>query len=210
MLGRTALMALLILVPTAGQAQTESIPPWHWNPDAGESGVEITMVFISMAGLGVNTDSGFGRTVREIKAKLFDLATRSGRRFSAVGVAIDWSPEIAVDYLLTGGSEAYPRFPRQEFGPWSAIHAGRGWLNEVSLAQLFRSDIEDTGGIPAATIPQIIVLERSIKRLASGYEVADERVVQRLIGPRAMEDWLEGGELPPPTQPGSTPDSDAP
>lgn len=100
--------------------------------------------------------------------------------FQSVGIARERNPTSGMSHLARIGS-------------WDEITVGLREFNSGSLRNFSR----DHPGVPAT--PQIVVVERIVKRLGVGWDPSDfsERVLVRKVGTLEIQRWLEmGAPLP--------------
>lgn len=93
---------------------------------------------------------------------------------------------VARDLVVRHGLEHL-----EKFGAFDEVTTGRGWLNMGVLEYIY-------GDMPgAAATPQVIVVERTVKRDGE-WGIEDQRVLARRAGLDEIEEWAkEGSPLPP-------------
>ena len=110
--------------------------------------------------------------VRAIRRGLRAQAVQQGETFASIGVALDWEVDKGTDYL-------------ERFGPFDEIMAGRSWVNSGALKFIWS---EGLGG--EASIPQIVVLERTIDTPGDFVvRLRSERVRYRRAGGDQIVNW---------------------
>lgn len=82
--------------------------------------------------------------------------------FATIGIARDRSSRAGIDHL-------------SQFGTWDEVLSGRGWLNTGVIKYVY----DDLPG--RAATPQVIVVERSVRRTPT-VAIEQEGVVFRRVG----------------------------
>jgi len=108
---------------------------------------------------------------------LANRAAREHRRFIAVGVDIDWSPEVGFDFL-------------KQFGPFDEILTGDNWANTGAIEYLWRLPADPTA--PSGT-PEIVVFERHLAWDSAGRNLvlSENRLLLRKAGLNQIEPWVK-------------------
>ncbi|HWK90419.1 MAG TPA: hypothetical protein VNP72_10540 [Longimicrobium sp.] len=146
------------------------------------AGREMAFVFIGASHCTPSNHESLPPAVERLKLLLRDRAARSGRSFTTLGIARDWSVDAGLAHL-------------GKFGLFDEVVAGRNWLNVGLLRYVW----EDVPG--QAATPQVLVLDRRLvdrgaPEAADGV-VQDERLVTRLVGWEEIERWAaRGAPLP--------------
>jgi hypothetical protein len=144
---------------------------------------ELLAVMISSSWCGGNAVDGFDLAIRDMKDILARRADSAGYSFSAIGVAVDWDVSVGVRYLLEGVSTS----GQLTFGPWGEIVAGRDFLSSgTSMYALSK-------GLRHLTVPQVIVLERTVIPHESYVEVTEPLFLYRVSGGEDIVLWAEEG-----------------
>ncbi|MEX2110403.1 MAG: hypothetical protein WD802_07365 [Gemmatimonadaceae bacterium] len=119
-------------------------------------------------------DPRFVPGVRAALRLMAQQARRDSVGFSATGVAMDWEIDSGAVFL------------RQlaDFDQWVV---GRNWGNDAVVRLIWR----DSTAIPS--IPQLVILERSVGQTASGMYFGPEQVIHRLHGPLEIANWVLSG-----------------
>lgn len=121
---------------------------------------------------------------RKVKATLRAVHGQSFAAIRVVGVALDDSLEVGLEFLSGLGEGEPDRV-------FDQVSVGGGWLNEEIVRFVWR------GGIAQAALPQIIVVERPVNTksyLASGtIEVQDDRLLVNPVGRAEITQWLRSG-----------------
>ena len=141
------------------------------------------LIFISSSQALENENPRFEGMVRSIKRQLAAKAAAANTSFCAIGVSLDWAPDVGAEFLLRGKS----RFGVHDFDPWDEIHVGRNWLNELIIRYVWRDHVGPAG------ISQMVVVERTINSGQRGITIGPDKVLFRALGPEAMESWLNAG-----------------
>jgi hypothetical protein len=189
------------LASSSGAVPTPEVT-LHWKTAAEDgympsmrapAGQELAFVFIGASRCRPSNHESLPAAVEQAKLLLHDRAARSGRSFTALGIARDWRVDAGLAHLA-------------RFGRFDEVVAGRNWLNLGLLRYVW----EDVPG--EAATPQVLVLDRRLvdRNSAEAAEgvVQDERLVARLLGWDEIERWVERGaplpDLPAVSAPTST------
>lgn len=154
---------------TAGMALREKLNTPPTSPAPIATGTEMVLVFMATSSCPGVKDPDFPSAVRAISEAMRTRADESGMTFVTIGVSLDWDLTEGVDFL-------------KRFGPFDEIAIGRGWLNMAAVRYIWA---EFPG---AASVPQILVLERDIVSDRT-IEVNAERVRVRKVGAMAIRQW---------------------
>lgn len=151
-----------------------------------KSGHQIVAVVLAASWCVGSQGAGFQRNVAEMQDSLGKKAVRDGESLSMLGVALDWSIPDGVAYL-------------GHLGRFDQIMVGGNWLNEGALRYIWR----DSAGVPV--LPQVVLLDRWIgianvitararDTSTQALSIDSERVVARMLGPKAISDWVHARE----------------
>ena len=141
-------------------------------------GRELVAVLVSYSKCVGNSYPGFVASVDSLNRALAAQAKRSGRQFVAVGVATDWDPDSGYAYL-----KSLARF--DEF------IVGRNWFN-LGVAHYVWAD-----SLGKPSVPQVILLERTITPGKKTVAVGADHVLARYQGAAAIAEWVKRGALIP-------------
>lgn len=194
--------AAAFLTASSGAVPTPQVT-LRWQPagDAGykpsqqaPAGRELAFVFIGSSTCRPSNHELLPASVEQAKLLLRERAVRSGRSFTTVGIARDWSVEAGLEHL-------------RRFGRFDEVVAGRNWINIGLLRYVW----EDVPG--EASTPQVLVLDRRLvdrraPEAADGV-LQDERLVVRLVGWDEIERWSRRNAPLPDLPPVSAADSTA-
>ena len=124
---------------------------------------EIVVVFASASWCVANEEDGFREAVSSVLASVRDRKVASEESIILHGLALDWLPRDGFQYL-------------EDYGPFDEISAGRNWYN-TTVAEVIWS----TPGI-RPTVPQILVLERRVRRTEQGFDIIRTEVAWQAAG----------------------------
>lgn len=127
------------------------------------TGVQHVAVFLVSSTCGASRYPDLPKALAVIRAREDTQATREGKTFISVGVALDDDPSIGLAFLKT-------------FGNFDQLSVGGNWLNAMAIDLLIR----DTKG--PLSLPQLIVLERTVTVGPAAIQVGQDRVMGRYIG----------------------------
>ena len=148
-------------------------------------GKERVFVFIGASFCGACRDPGLPPVVERAKLLAQRQAAAGHQTFRAIGVSIDWNQPRGLEML-------------RRFGEFDQITAGGNWLNEEAVKYLWR----DVPGRPV--VPQVILLERTVRADAGGITVGSEVLRERLVGAIEIRTWVRT-HSPSPEPPAATP-----
>jgi hypothetical protein len=109
-----------------------------------------------------------------MKVLLAGKAKATGRSFTTIAVALDWDVDEGLAFL-------------RNFGKFDEILVGRNWTNEGAIRYIWH----DFPGRPS--VPQVVVLVRSVDVGKRTLSVVGERVLTRQIGVDEIRDWVAKG-----------------
>jgi hypothetical protein len=163
-------------VPAPTSAAPATYRPGTRNP----TGREVVAVFISATFCIANRDSAFKPAVREMMRRLGTQRDSAAQQVSITGVSIDWSARAGAAYL-------------DSLGAFDEVIAGRNWYNSAATRHIWQA----AGGVP--TIPQVVLLERTVTPGKRGMQITRERELARYVGGDQIEAWVaRGARLPTP------------
>lgn len=137
-------------------------------------GRELVYVFVGASTCAYSAPARVGKAVEDSLATMRASALRAGYRPVAIGVSKDADRKRGVSYL-------------DKIADWDEVSAGGSWLN--SAVQHYA--LGELGGVGAT--PQVIVLERTVRRSGGMSRVDAERVLVRRVGLNEVESWARAG-----------------
>jgi hypothetical protein len=141
--------------------------------DRGEgSRDQIVLVFVGSTSCTASRSTGMKRNLARARRAVERHAAEEGATVFLIGAAESHSAAQGLAFL-------------EEMGPFDEMAAGGGWANSTLLKYVV-TDLRGPG-----TTPQLLVLRRSMS--GGGWGVASESLVLRLVGLRAVEEWLRSG-----------------
>ncbi|MFQ5889520.1 MAG: hypothetical protein ACE5JR_05655 [Gemmatimonadota bacterium] len=143
---------------------------------AGEKpqGTELVAVYIGSSTCAPCQTPELKAAIRQMKDELSRRAEGEGRRFYAIGVALDWSIEDGMELLRSTAT-------------FDEILVGRNWLNTGAIEHIW----SDPG--TRQLIPQVIVFEREVRWGSQEIELGPKRVLRRVGGGGEISEWVEAG-----------------
>ncbi len=199
-------LALVVAVPTLTATATVVIRRANASRDASDThyvprprlpeGSQVVMLYFGKARCAWSNRPEMPETIEAIKVGLSRRAYANGWSFTAIGVALDWSPRLGLKHLA-------------KFGEFDELATGNSWVN--SLAQKYFWG-EMAG--PAST-PEVVVVTRDVARLGkggieAGYAASEERLLARKVGVFELRKWVADGLVLPAFGRGSTDSAAAP
>ena len=182
---RAALLALTAAMPltVAGVfvAQRSAATEQPGAPDGQrhlQSGTEIAAVLVAGSFCVSSRDPTLKQTIAAVRQQM--EAEGRDRAFTPVtiGVALDWDPAVGERFL-------------RGIGSFDELVTGRNWLNTAAVHLIWRDDPGSTG------LPQLVILSHDIRVGSDRITVGPDQVLARLVGVRAMNDWLEAERARP-------------
>lgn len=138
------------------------------------TGDETVLVLVGGSFCGAHRRPGFPGAVESAKLHVQRQARATGRQFRAVGVSLDWKPDEALAFL--GG-----------LGEFDEMLLGGNWVGDGAARYVWR----DMPGEPV--VPQLIVVERHVEAGQAAVGITRERVLKRVLGADAIEEWVRSG-----------------
>lgn len=135
------------------------------------SGEQHLLVLILSSQCAAARSHSFQRDWTNLKSALTREAAALAQELVVVGVSLDRDIDKGLGTLAP-------------FGPFDEITVGSGWLN-LTAERFFWTDVP---GVP--TIPQVLLLARSVSVSAGGVELSRPELLARLLGEREVENWL--------------------
>jgi hypothetical protein len=170
-----AALAVVIGQRIAPRSSPTATAPTLQRPDSmGLRSSEYVLVFIGSSRCSVSQSAQLRGIVKRTRAALGAQAARLGTELVTVGVSVDSDPSIGLDFL-------------RQFGAWSEMSVGRGWLNETVIRYVWR----DLPG--EAAVPQLLLFRRDVHRLSGQLRVTDDAYVVRKVGIEEMQSWVNRG-----------------
>lgn len=169
MINRTVFISLAFVATTAGQAQFGTRPVSLNAPVR-----EVAAVFISMADCCDALTRDLRGPVDSIRSILRTRALRANENFRMIGVSLDWEPEVGWNYL-------------RQFGAFDEIAVGSNWFGLHPEILMF------SGAAVDASIPQIVIYERTVTVGGAKPTFGPRRILRSLRGRDQMVAWLNAG-----------------
>ncbi len=148
-----------------------------------ENGPQLVMAYVGSSTCGWSNTPGLPHAVESIKLQLAKYAKERGWSFKAVGVALDWSPELGFEHLT-------------KFGRFDEISAGYNWGNTFAARYLWSDDTTEP------MTPQVLVYKRfyvapkdSTDELYFGER--DRLLLVTKPGRQAIVEWADSGAVLP-------------
>jgi len=136
-----------------------------------EDATETLVVFLVSSFCGASQDAQLKQAMREDRSRMLAEATRRGSHVRFVGEASEGSFDWGIR-LVT------------EFGTFDELVLGSGWMNQALIQYVWR----DLPG--PASLPQMVVLRRTVHLAENDIGVGHDIVVRRLVGKAEIRDWL--------------------
>lgn len=135
-------------------------------------GGEVVVVLIGMAGCAASRQPALAAAMDQIRARLRVLSSERGIPIAFWGVALDRDLSKGLRWLTS-------------VGPFDEISVGGNWLNSQAVRFMFG------GSSGPATVPQIIVFQRTIDQPSSStLVVGPETIATRRVGVQPILDWV--------------------
>ncbi len=155
------------MLPTPAIEITWRVP---WSDDSSfipsaslAGGEEVLFVYLGASSCVWSNVGDLPEAVRSIRNQWYEFARANGKGFATVGVARDVIVDEGMKHLT-------------KYGLFDEVVAGRGWLN----IGFFKYVYGEMAG-PAAT-PQVLIIERTVNRIAGQTWISNEQVVHRFVG----------------------------
>ena len=146
---------------------------WSSPPDSAVSR-EVIAVYLGTS--GTDAKSGMASVVHEMRFALSKQAAASGRRFVLRGVSLEPTVEAGLQHLAL-------------LGPFDEVSVGGNWTNSTVVRYLGATMTENE---PTA-IPQVVILEREVRRDSSTLQIGAERELARYAGVDKIGEWVRRG-----------------
>jgi len=128
-----------------------------------ETGTEVIAFFLASSTCGASQHPRLPSALKAIRTKLNGQSQSEGKRFVYVGVAVDDDPDAGLTFL-------------KPFGPFDEIVSGGGRVGTGSVDLLIR-------GMPGPlSLPQLIIVERTIEVGQSTISVGRDHILSRKLG----------------------------
>jgi len=138
------------------------------------TGTEVVMVFVGSSLCRANSEEGFPAAMERAKVAAARRAAAEGKRFRAIAVAIDDDPGAGWKFV-------------RKFGRFDEVSLGGNWINHDVVRYVWR-DFPFRPGIP-----QVVVVERQVRKGKTSVEVSPEHEVRRLLGTEEIRRWGDAG-----------------
>lgn len=147
-------------------------------------GEQLVMVYVGASSCGWSNAPGVSKAVKALKRALAAHAQAEGMSFKAVGVALDWNPEVGVKHL-------------RKFGLFDEISAGYNWGNSLAINDAWSVN----NGRPRT--PTVVAYRRRFTVPKPGgamvYREEGRQVLGVASGRREIVRWAESEEVLPTT-----------
>jgi hypothetical protein len=143
-------------------------------PHRFATGGEVVMVFVATSNCRANKEKGFPAVLERAKVAAARRARAEGKQFRVIAVAIDDDPRVGLRFL-------------RKFGAFDEISLGGNWINHDVVRYVWR-DLPYRPGVP-----QVVVVERQIRKERATIWVSQEREVRRLLGTDEIRRWSDAG-----------------
>ena len=170
------LLAASVLLAVPGAVSAQAYVPVY-ERDAGiASGTELVMVYIGASHCFPCVQPEYKAALEQAKVRLAEQAEADGKAFVAIGVSIDYDPEVGYDFLADSGK-------------FDELAIGRNWFNASVLEHLVRAEgAEDR----TLALPTVVVYEREA-RMGDTLEATAPRYLKYIVGSRELPTWAEAG-----------------
>ena len=168
--GRLWSVALLVLVLGCVDGDSVNTVNRSARRAVSRGGDQYVLVFLGGAGCGMCNTPDLPGMVRAVVDSVSTYASTHGKQFSSIGVSLDWSLPVGMEYL-------------EGIHTFDEVIIGSNWLNTGVVRYVWR----DLPGQPS--IPQVIVLERTIQVGESTFTVGPEQVLTRAIGVEQISEF---------------------
>ena len=169
MISKSVVVSLALLTSTIGGAQT---PAQFVSSTAPVR--EVVAVFISMADCCDALTRDLRAPVDSVRSVLRSRALRVNESFRMVGVSLDWEPEVGWNYL-------------RQFGAFDEVAVGSNWFGLHPEVLIF------SGAEIEASIPQIVLYERTVALGDARPTFGPRRMLRALRGRDQIVAWLNAG-----------------
>lgn len=164
----------LVPIPEVSIAWTYARRGRYVSGARSEDGRELAMIYVGSSTCRWSNVDFLPDVIERLKLVVQRNAEMSGRSFAAIG--------ISKDNLVQSGLRYIGRF-----GEFDEVMTGRGWLN-IGILKYIHTEIP---GTPAT--PQVLVVDRVVRRGSRGTAITDERLIARKVGADEIRRWLEQG-----------------
>lgn len=141
--------------PIGGDGRATELAPVNGGP-------ELVFLYIGSSTCAPSNAPSLALALEQLRQIVRAEAEGRGVGFATIGIARDRSAKAGIDHL-------------SQFGTWDEVLSGRGWLNTGVIKYVY----DDLPG--EAATPQVIVLERSVRRTPT-VAIEHEAVVFRRVG----------------------------
>ena len=136
-------------------------------------GNEVAVVYIGSSVCPASTRPELRGELQRLFAGMKAQAEAKGHAFASIGIAKDLNVEAGLEHL-----KSLPV-------PFDEVMTGRGWLNSGLLKYIYN----DHPG--RAATPQILVLTRVATRDQGGWNIVNERLIERKVGLAEIMSWSD-------------------
>ena len=151
-------------------AQDSIYKPSMKSPD----GKQILAVYLGAQTCGPCLLPEVKAAVKRFKGLVAEQAKKSGATFSVIGASSDWDQTVAANFLA-------------DVGPFDQVSLGSQWTNLAFEQFVWRLP----GGETA--MPQILILERTVRTEERGITFSEPKVLRRVSGSKDIPAWVAQG-----------------
>lgn len=134
------------------------------------SGETWLVVYLAASWCAASQAPSLPQNLRDAVARVRGDTTRGP--VSTLGVALDWDPQLGWEYLA-------------KFRVFDEVAIGRNWANIGATRFVWQA------GPPVPTLPQIAIVRQSWRSDSLGVALLSESIVQRIVGPEAIQAWAD-------------------
>lgn len=143
-----------------------------------QSTEEVAFIFIASSTCAGVQDPGFPRMIDSARALARTTVSDRALTFASAAYVLDWDIAAGQRFL-------------ERFLPFDEVSIGRNWLNTGAVEYIW-TDIPGE-----ATIPQILILQRSITVTDRNIVVGPSKLLTRIIGVEEIRAWISAGATVP-------------
>lgn len=165
---------LQVAIVTALLAATASAQPQVYTPSAElPNGRQIVAIYFGADFCGACHNTAVKEAVASMKSLVAAQAKKQGASFAAIGVANDWDPKVAANFIASNGA-----FDQLVLG---------GNFTNLAVEQFIWRDAKGR-----ASLPQIVVIERTVKSDVR-IDFSEPRFLRRVMGADSIPLWVKQG-----------------
>jgi hypothetical protein len=146
-------------------------------PASAPASIEHEVIAVYLGTEGTDARSGMTAIVPRMNAALSKQAAATKRQFVSHGVSLEPSVRGGLTHLALLGS-------------FDEVSVGGNWTNSAVIRYLGPTY---GGENPKAVIPQVVLLERAVRRDSITMQVGPERELGRYVGIDEISAWVRRG-----------------